>query len=95
MLKKAAWLALKIEAVLYLILVLMAFVVKPAAHTESMVFIIVPALTQLPALWLLPKNIPNLVAAPLVFLVQYLLYTAIVFIILLWRANSSRAESSQ
>ena len=93
MLKRAAWLAFKIEVVLFLILVasvaLTGFLIRPGPDSESSLVVYVPLLFQFAALWLLSPNIhlPMLVLAPLMFVVQYLAYTAIVFLVLLWRAN--------
>jgi len=94
MLRKAAWLAFKIEVVLFLILVASAVLTNvflhPGPHSSSLILVYVPLAFQFAGVavdYLLPDHIPMVVAAPLVFLVQYLTYTAIVFIILLWRAN--------
>jgi len=95
MLKKAAWLALKIEVVLFLILVagvaLTGFLIRPGPDSESSLVVYVPLLFQFAALWLLSPDIylPMLLLAPVMFVVQYLAYAAIVFIILWLRAIRS------
>lgn len=95
MLRKAAWLAFKIEAVLFLILVasfvLTMVFLHPGPDSSSLALVYVPLAFQFAGVaagfWLLPGDTHVVLAAPLVFLVQYLTYTAIVFIILTWRAN--------
>lgn len=93
MLKRAAWLAFKIEVVLFLILVasvaLTGAILQPGPDSSSLIFVYVPLLFQFAGLWMLSPdmNIPMVLLVPLMFLVQYLTYTAIVFITLLWRAN--------
>ena len=95
MLRKAAWLAFKIEVVLFLILVASSVLTNvflhPGPDSSSLVLVYVPLAFQFAGVaagfWLLPGDTHLVLAAPLVFLVQYLTYTAIVFIILLWRAN--------
>jgi len=95
MLKKAARLAFKIEVVLFSIVVAAAILtnvfLNPGPHSSSLILVYVPALSQFAGVavsfYLLPGHIPMVVAAPIVFLVQYLTYTAIVFLVLLWRAN--------
>jgi hypothetical protein len=95
MLKRAAWLALKIEVVSFLILVVSFVLTKvflhPGPDSSSLVLVYVPLTFQFAgaaaAFWLLPGDTHMLWAAPLVFLVQYVTYTAIVFLVLLWRAN--------
>ena len=95
MLKRAAWLAFKIEAGLFSILVASAILTNvffhPGPHSDSLILVYVPLAFQFAGVavgfWLLPGDIHVALAAPLVFLVQYLTYTAIVFIILVWRAN--------
>jgi hypothetical protein len=95
MLRRATWLAFKIEVVLFLILVA-SFVFTivffhPGPHSESLILVYVPLAFQFAGVaasfWLLPGDIHVVLVAPLVFLVQYLTYTAIVLIILVWRAN--------
>jgi len=95
MLKRAAWLAFKIEAGLFSILVVAAILTNvffnPGPHSESLILVYVPLTFQFAGVaasfWLLPGDIHVVLAAPLVFLVQYLTYTVIVFIVLVWRAN--------
>ena len=95
MLRKAAWLAFKIEVVLFSILVASAVLTNvfldPGPHSRSLILVYVPLAFQFAGVavdfYLLPGHIPMVVAAPIVFLVQYLTYTAIVFLVLLWRAN--------
>jgi hypothetical protein len=93
MLRKAAWLALKIEVVLFLILaasiLLTGVSLHPGPDSRSLMFVYVPLLFQFSALWLLSPDLhmPMVLLVPLVFLVQYLTYTVIVFLVLLWRAN--------
>ena len=94
MLKKAAWLAFKIEVVLFSILVGSAVLTNvflhPGPHSDSLILVYVPLAFQFAGVAvdsLLPDHIPMVVVAPLVFLVQYLTYTAIVFLVLVWRAN--------
>jgi hypothetical protein len=95
MLKKAAWLALKIEAGLFSILVAATILTNvffnPGPHSDSLILVYVPLAFQFAGVaagfWLLPGDVHVVLAAPVVFLVQYLTYTAIVFLILLWRAN--------
>ena len=95
MLKRAAWIGFKIEAVLFSILVASAVFTNvflhPGPHSESLILVYVPLTFQFAgaavAFWLLPDHIHVVLAAPLVFLVQYLTYTVIVFLVLLWRAN--------
>jgi hypothetical protein len=95
MLKKAAWLALKIEVVSFSILVACTVFtnvfINPGPHSSSLILFYVPLAFQFAgaaaAFWLLPGDTHMLLAAPIVFLVQYLTYTAIVFIVFVWRAN--------
>lgn len=95
MLKKAAWLAFKIEVVLFSILVGSAVLTNvflhPGPHSDSLILVYVSLAFQFAgaaaAFWLLPGDTHMLLAAPLVFLVQYVTYAAIVFLVLLWRAN--------
>src|SRR5262245_53426603 len=95
MLKKAAWIALKIEAGLFSIVVAAAILTNvlfhPGPHSGSLIFVHLTLLSQFAGVavvfWLLPGDIHIVLAAPIVFVVQYLTYTAIVFLVLLWRAN--------
>ena len=95
MLKRAAWLAFKIEAGLFAILVVVAILTNvffnPGPHSESLILVYVPLAFQFAGVaasfWLVPGDTHMLLAAPLVFLVQYVTYTAIVFLVFLWRAN--------
>src|SRR4030095_4981235 len=95
MLKKAAWLAFKIEVVLFSILVASTVFtnvfLNPGPHSSSLNLFYIPLGFQFAgaaaAFWLLPGDTHMLLAAPLVFLVQYVTYTVIVFLVLLWRGE--------
>jgi len=85
MLKRAAWLALKIEIVLFLILaaavILTNTFLQPGPHSSSLVFVAVPAAFQfagVAATYLLPENTHIALAGIVVFLVQYVTYGVLV-----------------
>jgi hypothetical protein len=75
MLKRAAWLAFKIEAGLFAILVVLAILtnvfLQPGPHSDSLILVFVPLAFQFAgaavAFWLLPGDTHMLLAAPLVF----------------------------
>jgi hypothetical protein len=94
MLKRATWLALKIEAGLFSIVVAAAILTNaffdPGPHSSSLILVFIPLASQFAGVvvaHLLPLDTHITLMGAVVFLVQYVTYVAIVCIVLSWRSR--------